>query len=65
MQSNHNNTCTRAHMYTHCLQVRRTLFNKMNAYPQKKIITFNKHTEDFEFHVNYAELDHLPVNEME
>ncbi|XP_035741510.1 hypoxia up-regulated protein 1-like isoform X3 [Vespa mandarinia] len=45
-------------------QVRRTLFNKMNAYPQKKIITFNKHTEDFEFHVNYAELDYLPVNEM-
>ncbi|KAL2739178.1 hypoxia up-regulated protein 1 [Vespula maculifrons] len=45
-------------------QVRRTLFNKMNAYPQKKIITFNKHTEDFEFHINYAELDHLPVSEM-
>lgn len=31
---------------------------------KKKIITFNKHTEDFEFHVNYAELDHLPVSEM-
>ncbi|KAI4497421.1 hypothetical protein M0802_007432 [Mischocyttarus mexicanus] len=46
-------------------QVRRTLFNKMNAYPQKKIITFNKHNEDFEFHVNYAELDHLPVNEID
>ncbi|KAK2588316.1 hypothetical protein KPH14_004333 [Odynerus spinipes] len=45
-------------------QVRRTLFNKMNAYPQKKIITFNKHTEDFEFHVNYAELDYLPPHEI-
>lgn len=45
-------------------QVRRTLFNKMNAYPQKKIITFNKHIEDFEFHVNYAELDYLPPHEI-
>ncbi|XP_033207076.1 hypoxia up-regulated protein 1 isoform X2 [Belonocnema kinseyi] len=40
-------------------QVKRTLFSKMNAFPQKKILTFNKHTEDFEFYVNYADLDHL------
>lgn len=40
-------------------QVRRTLFGLMNPYPQKKIITFNKHTDDFSFSVNYADLDHL------
>ncbi|XP_012231732.2 hypoxia up-regulated protein 1 isoform X1 [Linepithema humile] len=45
-------------------QVRKTLFSRMNPFPQKKIITFNKHTEDFDFHVNYAELDYLPANEI-
>ncbi|XP_008207113.1 hypoxia up-regulated protein 1 isoform X1 [Nasonia vitripennis] len=45
-------------------QVRRTLFSKMNAYPQKKIITFNKHNQDFSFEVNYAELDYLPKEEI-
>lgn len=46
-------------------QVKRTLFSKMNAFPQKKILTFNKHTEDFEFNVNYADLDSLPTGELE
>lgn len=36
----------------------------MNPYPQKKVITFNKHTDDFSFTVNYAELDHIPSNEL-
>ncbi|XP_055691998.1 hypoxia up-regulated protein 1 [Lutzomyia longipalpis] len=45
-------------------QVRRTLFGPMNPYPQKKVITFNKHTSDFTFDVNYAELDHLAKNEI-
>lgn len=36
----------------------------MNPYPQKKVITFNKHTDDFAFNVNYAELDHLPSVEL-
>lgn len=45
--------------------MKRTLFGLMNAYPQKKVITFNKHTDDFPFWVNYAELDHLPSNELE
>ncbi|KYQ54313.1 Hypoxia up-regulated protein 1 [Trachymyrmex zeteki] len=45
-------------------QVRKTLFGRMNPFPQKKIITFNKHTNDFDFHVNYAELDYLPVSEV-
>ncbi|KFB40653.1 AGAP001827-PA-like protein [Anopheles sinensis] len=38
-------------------QVRRTLFGAMNSYPQKKVITFNKHTDDFQFTVQYAELE--------
>ena len=28
-------------------KVRRTLFSRMNPYPQKKIMTFNKHVKDF------------------
>ncbi|GJQ78832.1 hypothetical protein Trydic_g2674 [Trypoxylus dichotomus] len=45
-------------------QVKRMLFGLMNPYPQKKIITFNKHTDDFLFNVNYADLDYLPANEI-
>ncbi|KAK0086459.1 hypothetical protein PV325_003173 [Microctonus aethiopoides] len=45
-------------------QVRRTLFGKTNAYPQKKIITFNKRKNDFSFAVNYADLDYLPAHEI-
>ncbi|XP_018328406.1 hypoxia up-regulated protein 1 [Agrilus planipennis] len=45
-------------------QVKRTLFGLMNPYPQKKIITFNKHVDDFTFYIYYAELDHLPENEL-
>ncbi|KAL0131958.1 hypothetical protein PUN28_000019 [Cardiocondyla obscurior] len=45
-------------------QVKKMLFGKMNHFPQKKIITFNKHTNDFDFRVNYAELDHLPAKEV-
>lgn len=43
--------------------VRRTLFGAMNAYPQKKVITFNKHTDDFEFSVDYAELESVMSKE--
>lgn len=46
-------------------QVRRTLFSHMNPFPQKKVITFNKHTDDFAFDVNYADLDHLSPVEIE
>ncbi len=31
----------------------------MNPFPQKKIMTFNKHVGDFAFHVNLNELDFL------
>lgn len=45
-------------------QVKRNLFTAMSPYPQKKVITFNKNTEDFEFDVSYADLDHLPETEI-
>ncbi|XP_052749621.1 hypoxia up-regulated protein 1 isoform X2 [Galleria mellonella] len=44
--------------------IKRTLFGPMNPYPQKKVITFNKHTNDFSFNVNYAELDYIPSTEL-
>jgi len=40
-------------------KVRRTLFSRMNPFPQKKIMTFNKHQSDFTFNVNYADIDYL------
>merc|ERR1719402_1219582 len=36
----------------------------MNPYPQKKIMTFNKHVKDFTFNVNYADLDYLGETEI-
>ncbi|XP_039497676.1 hypoxia up-regulated protein 1 isoform X1 [Drosophila santomea] len=45
-------------------QVKRALFALMNPYPQKKVITFNKHTDDFEFYVNYADLDRYSKEEI-
>ncbi|KAG8234741.1 hypothetical protein J437_LFUL000978 [Ladona fulva] len=38
------------------------LFGPMNPFPQKKILTFNKHTDDFTFYVSEAvpESDQLP-----
>lgn len=44
--------------------VKRSLFTPMSSYPQKKVITFNKNTEDFEFNVVHGELDHLPESEV-
>uniref|UniRef100_A0A1I8PTD8 Hypoxia up-regulated protein 1 n=1 Tax=Stomoxys calcitrans TaxID=35570 RepID=A0A1I8PTD8_STOCA len=44
-------------------QVKRVLFGLMNAYPQKKVITFNKHTDDFDFFVHYGDLNHLSAEE--
>ncbi|XP_061400706.1 hypoxia up-regulated protein 1 [Musca vetustissima] len=44
-------------------QVKRVLFGLMNSYPQKKVITFNKHTEDFDFFVHYGDLNHLSAEE--
>lgn len=44
--------------------VKRNLFTAFGSYPQKKVITFNKNTDDFTFDVSYAELDHLSKNEV-
>ena len=44
--------------------VRRTLFPAMNPYPQKKVLTFNKHSEDFSFYVNYGNMSSLPEAEV-
>lgn len=45
-------------------KVRRTLFSRMNPFPQKKIMTFNKHVKDFKFNVNYADLAYLGETEV-
>ncbi|XP_035828013.1 hypoxia up-regulated protein 1 [Aplysia californica] len=39
--------------------IKRTLFGRMNPFPQKKVMTFNKHTKDFHFDVLYSSLDFL------
>ena len=39
--------------------VKRTLFARNNPYPQKKVMTFNKNTDDFTFYVNYGEMEYL------
>lgn len=39
--------------------IRRILFDKTNQFPQKKVMTFNKHTDDFNFNVNYGDLSYL------
>merc|ERR1712115_420611 len=46
-------------------KVKRTLFGRMNPFPQKKIMTFNKHQADFTFYVNYADMDYLGKAEVE
>jgi hypoxia up-regulated 1 len=40
-------------------KVRRVLFDKYNNYPQRKVMTFSKHTKDFGFNVNYGDLSFL------
>ncbi|KAK3802292.1 hypothetical protein RRG08_066130 [Elysia crispata] len=39
--------------------IKRTLFGRMNPFPQRKVMTFNKHTKDFGFNVTYSGLDFL------
>jgi hypoxia up-regulated 1 len=39
--------------------VRRTLFDTLNPFPQKKVMTFGRHTTDFGFSINYGNLDFL------
>lgn len=44
--------------------VKRNLFTAFGSYPQKKVITFNKNTEDFAFDVIYGDLEHLSAEEI-
>ncbi len=45
--------------------IRRTLFDKTNQFPQKKVMTFSKHTDDFKFKVNYGDLSYLNQESIE
>lgn len=44
--------------------VKRTLFGRMNPYPQKKVMTFNKHLKDFSFNVTYGDLSFLSAEDL-
>jgi hypoxia up-regulated 1 len=44
--------------------VKSALFGPMNAYPQKKVMSFRKHVDDFTFYVNYGDLSHLPKEDV-
>ena len=43
--------------------VKRMLYHRMNVLPQKKVMTFNRHTDDFQFHASYTDLDFLNEEE--
>ncbi|XP_041030297.1 hypoxia up-regulated protein 1 isoform X2 [Carcharodon carcharias] len=43
---------------------KRVLFQRMSPYPQRKVITFNRYTDDFEFYVNYGELNFLSESDL-
>ncbi|NWR67363.1 HYOU1 protein, partial [Bucorvus abyssinicus] len=43
---------------------KRILFQRMAPYPQRKVITFNRYTDDFEFYVNYGDLSFLSQDDM-
>ncbi|XP_030361468.1 hypoxia up-regulated protein 1 [Strigops habroptila] len=44
---------------------KRILFQRMAPYPQRKVITFNRYTDDFEFYVNYGDLSFLNQDDMQ
>lgn len=44
--------------------VKRTLFGRMNTYPQKKVMKFNKHVKDFSFNVSYGDLSFLSADDL-
>ncbi|XP_064424847.1 hypoxia up-regulated protein 1 [Latimeria chalumnae] len=43
---------------------KRVLFQHMAPYPQRKVITFNRYTDDFEFNVNYGEVNFLGAEDL-
>ncbi|XP_029428226.1 hypoxia up-regulated protein 1 [Rhinatrema bivittatum] len=44
---------------------KRILFQRMAPYPQRKVITFNRYTDDFEFNVNYGDLSFLGQEDLQ
>ncbi|KAM9255766.1 LOW QUALITY PROTEIN: hypoxia up-regulated protein 1 [Cariama cristata] len=47
------------------LKHKRILFQRMAPYPQRKVITFNRYTDDFEFYVNYGDLSFLSQDDLQ
>lgn len=39
--------------------VKKTLFQRNNPYPQKKVMTFNRLYQDFNFNISYVVVDFL------
>lgn len=43
---------------------KRILFQRMAPYPQRKVITFNRYTDDFAFDINYGDLSFLSQDDI-
>nr|DBA16190.1 TPA: hypothetical protein GDO54_003609 [Pyxicephalus adspersus] len=43
---------------------KRVLFQRLAQYPQRKVITFNRYTDDFEFDINYGDLGFLDAEDL-
>ncbi|XP_018421665.1 PREDICTED: hypoxia up-regulated protein 1 isoform X1 [Nanorana parkeri] len=43
---------------------KRILFQRLAPYPQRKVITFNRYTDDFEFDINYGDLGFLDSEDL-
>ena len=43
--------------------VKRTLFQRSNPYPAKKVLTFNRYSTEFSFQIFYGDLDFLSKEE--
>ncbi|XP_066507494.1 hypoxia up-regulated protein 1 isoform X1 [Hoplias malabaricus] len=43
---------------------KRILFQRMAPYPQRKVITFNRYTDDFVFYINYGDLGFLDQEDL-
>uniref|UniRef100_A0A0S7F3A5 Hypoxia up-regulated protein 1 n=1 Tax=Poeciliopsis prolifica TaxID=188132 RepID=A0A0S7F3A5_9TELE len=43
---------------------KRILFQRMAPYPQRKVITFNRYTDDFAFNINYGDLSFLSQGDL-
>uniref|UniRef100_W5L6G0 Hypoxia up-regulated protein 1 n=1 Tax=Astyanax mexicanus TaxID=7994 RepID=W5L6G0_ASTMX len=43
---------------------KRILFQRMAPYPQRKVITFNRYNDDFDFYINYGDLSFLSQDDL-